>query len=137
MPPGGFYHGAAFGHAMADRFFAIDVLASLGRGDAGEGVPMIRRGDDDGIDVLAREQFPKINESGATFVSSVGRCAGIMILHHLQGGIAAGGIDIADCNHADFLALKATAHQAAALNSEADATYVNLAVRRCFGGADD
>src|SRR5262249_24787567 len=47
---------------MRDRLFAIDVLACFARGDERQRVPMVRRADDDGVDVYLREQLTEILE---------------------------------------------------------------------------
>src|SRR5205823_4380221 len=52
LPPLGDGHG--------QRLLAIDVLAGPGRQDAGDGVPVVRRGDDDGVDVRAGEQVAEV-----------------------------------------------------------------------------
>ena len=46
-------HGAGFANVVADRFLAIDRFAELHRDHGGKGVLMIRRGDEDGVDVFA------------------------------------------------------------------------------------
>ena len=50
-------YGFAFGDRLHHRLLAIDVLAGVEGVDADAGVPVVRRGDDDGIDVLARQDL--------------------------------------------------------------------------------
>src|SRR5262249_8986938 len=45
-------HGAGLADGQRQRLLAVDVLAGLARLDSRDGVPVVRRGDDDGVDVL-------------------------------------------------------------------------------------
>ena len=45
-------HGEAFGNRISQRFLAIYVFARLARMNCGQGVPVIRSGDLDSIDIL-------------------------------------------------------------------------------------
>ena len=56
---------------QAARLLAIDVLARLGRQDRGGGVPPVARGDQDGVDVAAGEQFPQVAVEHAIGVAVV------------------------------------------------------------------
>ena len=49
---GRFAHDAGLVDIVRQRLFAVDMLAQLHRGDAGDGVCVVRRGDDDRVDVL-------------------------------------------------------------------------------------
>ena len=53
-------HLAAFPHRVRRGLLDVDVLAGLERPDGGERVPVVRRGDDDGVDVLVVEHAPQI-----------------------------------------------------------------------------
>ena len=81
-------HRPTFLDSEREGFFAVDVLAGFGGFDGLHGVPMVGRGNDDRIDVLKGQQFPKIGvqrdvgilaELGIFFVVSLGA------LHHLLG----------------------------------------------------
>ena len=56
----GVRHQAAFQDGVRGRLLDVDVLAGLERPDGGERVPVVRRGDDDGVDVLVVEHAPEI-----------------------------------------------------------------------------
>ncbi len=45
---------------MAERLLNIDILARAHRREADGHVPMVRRGNDHGVNALVREQFPEI-----------------------------------------------------------------------------
>ena len=54
---GDVHHRAALAHGERHRLLAVDVLAGLHGGDGDGGVPVVGGGDEDGIDVGAREEF--------------------------------------------------------------------------------
>ena len=49
----GTYHNITFLYTIAERLFAIDILASLASGNHQEAMPMVWRTDDNHIDILA------------------------------------------------------------------------------------
>ena len=49
-------HRLGFDKAVGDRLLAVDVLAGFAGGDERDGVPVVGRGDDDGVNVLLLEQ---------------------------------------------------------------------------------
>lgn len=57
---GGVAHGAAFGDAGGEGLFDIDVLAGLEGGDRGQGVPVVRRADETGVDIVPLNHAPEI-----------------------------------------------------------------------------
>ena len=60
VAPRGFDHGAPFLDVVRQRFFHINVLSGLAGENGGNGVPVVRRGDDNGIDVFSLENVPEI-----------------------------------------------------------------------------
>jgi len=56
--PGGVDHAAAFHDGQRQRLLAVDVLPRLTGVNGHQGVPMVRDGDDDPIEILALQQFP-------------------------------------------------------------------------------
>ncbi len=62
---------AALAEGPGERFFAVDVLAPPRGLDAYERMPMVGRGHDDGVDVVAREQFAVVVVGGAVLVAVV------------------------------------------------------------------
>ena len=57
-------HLPAFPDIVRQRLFHVDVFARLARPHGGQGVPMVRRGDDDGVDILVVKQFADIAVNG-------------------------------------------------------------------------
>ena len=57
---GGLDHPPAFADVVADRLLDVDVLARLAGPDRGQGVPVVRRGDRDGVDVLVVEDLAEV-----------------------------------------------------------------------------
>jgi hypothetical protein len=55
-------HVRAFRDGESQRFFRIDVLFGLGRGDVDQAVPVVRGAIDDAIDVLALQHFAIVFE---------------------------------------------------------------------------
>ncbi len=51
------------------RFFALHVLAGLNGHETHDRVPVVRRGDHDGVDVLPREHFAKVLRAEAILVA--------------------------------------------------------------------
>ena len=88
-------HAPAFDDVVADRLFAVDVLASLARHDGHQRVPVIRRGDGHGIDVAVVEHAPEIGfglRIAAPFALGEWQCRGEVSL-----------VDIDDVGDADIL----------------------------------
>src|SRR5262249_37071788 len=52
---GRLHHAPPLDKVVADRLLDVDVLAGLAGPDGGQGVPVVRGGDDQGGDVLVRE----------------------------------------------------------------------------------
>ena len=88
-----FNHQPAFAKIMGARFLDIDVLARLAGQDRGRRVPMIRSGDDDGIDRLILQHLPQIFDLFR-------RAAGDP-LRFLSGLTEAIGVRIADVSKLD------------------------------------
>ena len=58
----------ALGERERERLLAVDVLARLARLDRRDRVPVLRRGDADGVDVLARDQLAEVGVRVAALV---------------------------------------------------------------------
>ena len=54
------HHGAAFANCQRFRFLAVDIFARPAGGNGDDRVPVIRRGDMDGVDIRTCQQFPEI-----------------------------------------------------------------------------
>ena len=70
-------HRAAFGDGVRQRLFAVDVLARLARAHGLQGVPMVGRADDHGVDVLAFEQLAEVAVDVALAVLGGHRLLGV------------------------------------------------------------
>src|SRR5580658_6206059 len=60
---------------MRDGFLAPDVLASLAGGDEGQSMPVVRRADDDRVNVLLLQQSPEVLELFRRRLAGLGRVA--------------------------------------------------------------
>ena len=60
MPARGGDHGAPFVNGLGQRLFDIDILPRLAGQDGRQRMPVIRRGDDDGVEVFAFEDATEI-----------------------------------------------------------------------------
>ena len=69
----GVAHGQGFVRVQGHRLLQVDVLARLDGQDGHQGVPVRRRGDDDGIDVGPGQQIAKI---------AISFGAGLVPCHH-------------------------------------------------------
>ena len=135
---GGLHHRPAFQHGMRHGFLAINILARPGRRDGHERMPMIRRGNDDGINILPRQQIAEILVGVAAFIRAPVGVFGVGGFHRLFRQIQPGAVHIAYRQHADVLAREAGMHQAVTLLADADEAERDLfargAVRRPQAG---
>jgi hypothetical protein len=81
-------HRAALGHRQRQGLFAIHILAGLGRGNGHESVPVLGRGDVDGVDVRPRENLAEIGRRQTTLVAAAPGVSGVAVLGLLAGGLA-------------------------------------------------
>ena len=116
-------HGVDEGERLVDvvgeRLFTIDVFASIQCSDGDEGVPMVRRGDDDGVDVLALQQLAEVGIGFTTFEAGIFVLA-IAFFDSLFGEFSAVGIDVADGHDLDFFAAQEAAEVTAVHFTHAD-----------------
>jgi len=79
-------HPARFVDAAGHRFLDEGVLAGLHRGHTGDGVGMVRRGDDDAVDLLLHlvEHLAEIVERGDVGVFPAGRLR-LAVVHVAEG----------------------------------------------------
>ena len=82
---------------------------------------MIGRGDDDGIDVLARDHLAKVFVSGAALVVGLAFDA-VKLLGHFPMMLAPGRIDVAGSHHLSIGMVEEIIQQASALCAGADKT---------------
>ena len=86
----GFYHRDAFKDRVADRLFDIHVGSGFDGGDHNQGVPMIRRGNDDDLRLLLVEQL--------TVIAIVLELIAGQLAHLLSGQVELVLIDVAHCD---------------------------------------
>ena len=91
-------------------------------------MPVVRRGDDDGGDILADEQRAKIRIDGTAFEGAGIGLFGIVILDTFPGVFAAAGIDITDGDDLGFLSRFFSGH------ARTDCHIRNASTRACSRG---
>src|SRR5262249_4685596 len=79
---------------VGQRLLAVDVEPGVGGGDPGQGVHVVRGGDDDGVQALVVEQVAEVAVGGAApaaraLVDQVARLGAVL------------GVDVADGHHLD------------------------------------
>jgi len=109
-------------NGVRQRLFAVDVLAAFKRGNCRNRVPVVGGGDADGVNVLACDDFAEIGMGLAVDLPLV------VLLDALLGGVAAGGVHVADGQHADGLVVQEGLEQAPVLDAHADEAHVDHAV---------
>lgn len=103
---GGADHGAAFVDGVGDGFFDVDVGAGFDGIDGGEGVPVVRRGDDGDVGAFLLEEFAVvlvdaglIGRDFVDFVEGFGGLGGVGVGEG-DGETFAGGEGFAEDVHA-------------------------------------
>ena len=113
----------AIGYFAHHRLLAVDVFAGVKSVGGDTGVPVIGRGDDDGIDIAAGEQFAVI-ASGED----------VLAVAFLSESAAA-VVDVGNRDDFDARKRRFGLHVSLAHDAEADAANLNAIVRRDrFGG---
>lgn len=109
-------HGVDEGECLVDIvrqwFLTVHILASVQGGNGDNSMPVVGRGNDDGVDVFAVEEFAEVGVSFAAFEGAVLVFA-VAFFDGLLGVFAAVGIDIADGDDLNFFAGKEAAEVAA------------------------
>lgn len=125
---------AAFGEGERERFFAVDVFLRRGGIEDHVDVPVVGRGDDDGVDIRAGEEFVVVFGGGDA--GSRARGVGVVRVGGGFGVGAAGGIDIAHTDDLNARVLKGPIEVAAILDSHADEAEAQASVgaRRAGSG---
>ena len=102
------------------RLLAVDVLLGLAGGHEVQGVPVVGRGDDDGVEVLAVEQLAEVGVG-------IGLAAGL-----LAGGEQVGLVDVADGGDLAIVVRQEGVEQLVAAIADADEAEADALV-----GAED
>ena len=121
----------ALGDVMGQRLLAVDVLPGPGREDAGHRVPVVRRGDHDGVDALVLQQLAEVGVGLHALVSCRLFFLRVALLDHLRGAIAPFLDHVADGDDLDLLAAEEAAEVAPAHRADAD----EPEVMRSFGAS--
>ena len=109
----------SLGNVVRQRLLAIDVLARLRGQDAGDRVPMVRRGNHDGVDVFAFDDLAEVRIRVAALV--LGLLVGpVTFLDNLFGVVHSLGNDIAHGHDLDILHAEKTAQVSPAHRADAD-----------------
>ena len=122
------HHRARFGDRQRQRLFAIDVLASASGEDRGDGVPVIRRADDDGVDIAAIQQFAEIDVCGATAIGAGLAFLGVGTMHALDGVLAANAVHVADGDDLRAAVAEEALEMSAIHHADADEAEIDAAV---------
>ena len=83
---------------VGERLLAVDVLARAQGGQGDDGVPVVRGGDADGVDVVARQEFAEVLV-GRAAVLGLPRSVGVEPAHGFLRIVAPGGVHVADRQH--------------------------------------
>src|SRR5262249_49714075 len=105
-------HRPALADGVGQRLLAIDVQPRLAGGDGGQGVPVVRGGDDDRVEPLVADQVTEVLVGGALLAAA--------LLGELLGGAQVPLVHVADGDDLDVLLAGEAAEQAAALAAGAD-----------------
>ena len=125
----GLDHPAPLGDRVRGRLLDVHVLARLERPDGGERVPVIRRGDDDAVDVLVIEHAAEILLESRTEGRDI--CERLVV-DPLGREV---GVDVAEGLDLDVLQLCEPALQRVALSSDPDAGQHHAIVGAAHAGA--
>ena len=109
----GIDHGPAFLDGQALGLLAVDVLAVLAGLDGDQGVPVVGRADQDGVDVGAGQHVAEIVVVLAVLVL-------VVIVDDPLGVLAMAAHDIADGDHLDLGKAQEAVHVAGSLAAAAD-----------------
>ena len=120
---------------VRERLLAVHVLAGVDRGDGGDGVPVVRRGDDDGVDVLVGDEFAEVGVGRATLEGGLLVLA-VAFFDGLLGVFAAVGVHVADAHDLDFLAAEEVLQVATVHFTHADEAEIQALVRSGLSAPD-
>jgi hypothetical protein len=105
-----------FVYCEGQRFFTVDVFASLHGGHGDDGVPVVDGSADDGVYVVPFEKFTEIGVSFSAGEVSLGGCK-------------VAGVDVADRD--DFAVARGVLGVAATLSTASDEAQANGLAGRC------
>jgi hypothetical protein len=123
------HHGARFGDRQGQRLLAIDVLARPRRQNRGNRVPVIGRGDDDGIYVAAGQQFAEIDILSAATIRAGLALLSVGAMDTFDGILAADAMNIANGDDLHAAIAKKPAQVAPPHHADADEAEIDAVVR--------
>ena len=112
-----------FGQVRAHRLFQVNVLPGADGCQRGQDVPMIGRGDEAGIDVLAGDQLAEVAISSAVLVL-------VMLVDSIARLLEVAGHDIAHRDDLGVLLIEEVAHIPLSLRADANAADRNAVAGR-------
>ena len=123
--------GPAFGHVVREWLFAVDVLARLGCCDARNRMPVVRRGDQHGIQALVVEQFFVLDVTLHPGVGAGLGALGVLLRHHLHGVVDPLLDHIAHRHHFHIGSAQQSTQMPTAHGAHTDETHGDLVGSRC------
>ena len=112
------------------------MFPRVGRRDGDDGVPVVRRRDHHGVDIVAADQSTEIVIRRATLVGAAWGLSGVVVFNGLLRVLAAMGIDIAHSDGLRLFSAEEIAHQAAVLLAHANKTERDAVVGLHIGAPD-
>ncbi len=116
-------HRPALGQIVGERLLAVDVLSGIGRRYALRGMPVVGRGDDNRVDIVAGEEFAEVMIGCAILVA-------IEAVHHLPALGKVLLVDIANREGMRVFLLYGAAQYPACLAAACDAPDGDPVARR-------
>ncbi len=113
-------HVPGLADRQRQRLLAVDVLAGPGRRARDDRVPVVGRGNQDGVDVLSLQQTLELVVLVAALERAGLPIGGVLLLDLLLRIAALDGVDVADGDHLDLLVIEEAAKMAAAHVSDPD-----------------
>ena len=92
----GVNHGAAFRDGVSHGLLTVDIFPGVGGGDGDEGMPVVRGGDNDCIDVFVLKDLPEICIGRTFFIGARGFFCFVVDLDSLFGVVPTGGVNVAN-----------------------------------------
>src|SRR5262249_48693027 len=120
-------HGAAFADRVGERLLDEDVLAGAAGGDGGQGVPVVGRGDHDGVDIFDIEQLAEIVEFGGRLPLRFG--------YDIGGAIDVGAVNVADGGGSNVRLFEKLVEARRALPADPEEAHAGAVAGRGWGGA--
>ena len=122
-------HGLALTNGQGQGLFAVHVLAGFHGRDADQGVPVVRRGHDDGVYVVARDDLSEVPVGLDAVVGLLAKRIGVMPVRVTQKVVEPNRLDVAQRKDLRVAAVQEGVVMPAHLPTQADAPNGNPVVR--------